>query len=306
MFQKITLDALTVLDAIERKGSFAAAAAELHRVPSALTYTMAKLEDDLGARLFDRSGRRASLTPAGRELLEQGRSLLALAGELERRVQQVAHGWEVELRIAIDITLTAEALLPLIAAFDAERSGTRVRLSYEVLGGTWESVQVGRADLAIGAGGEPANQAGYSVRRMNPIPFLFAVAPTHPLAAEPDPLTPAQIQKHRAIAIADSSRSQPARTHGLLLGQDTLTVPDFAAKVAAQRAGLGVGYLPEPIARDEHDAGRLVIRRVAEPRLESFQYLAWKAGNKGKALAWFLERLDSIACGALMRSRIPA
>ncbi len=304
MFPKLSLDGLTVLDAIERKGSFAAAAAELHRVPSALTYTMARLEEDLGARLFDRSGRRAALTPAGRELVEQGRGLLSLTGELERRVQQVAHGWEVELRIAIDITLTAEALLPLIAEFDGAQSGTRIRLSYEVLGGTWEAVQTGRADLAIGAGGEPLSQAGYSVRRMNPIPFLFAVAPGHPLAAEPEPLAPAQIQKYRAIAVADTSRSQPARSTGLLLGQETLTMPDLAAKVAAQRAGLGVGYLPEPIARDEHDAGRLVIRHVAEPRLESFQYLAWKTANKGKALAWFVERLDAAACGALVRRKV--
>ncbi|MEO8204435.1 MAG: LysR family transcriptional regulator [Betaproteobacteria bacterium] len=303
---KLSLDALVVLEAIDRKGSFAAAAAELHRVPSALTYTMAKLEEGLGARLFDRSGRRAALTPAGRELVDEGRDLLSLAGELERRVQQVARGWEVELRIAIDITLTAEGLLPLVAAFDEEAGGTRVRLAYEVLGGTWDALQSGRADLAIGAGGEPQSQAGFSLRRLDPMPFLFAVSPSHPLAALPEPLTPTQIQSYRAVAIADTSRSQPARSSGLLLGQDILTVPDFAAKVAAQRAGLGVGYLPEAIAHDEHAAGRLVVRNVAEPKVESFQYLAWKSANKGKALAWFLARLDAQECAALVRRRAAA
>ena len=303
---KVSLDALTALDAIERKGSFAAAAAELHRVPSALTYTMAKLEDDLGVKLFDRSGRRAELTPAGRELLDEGRSLLEMAGEMECRVQQVARGWEVELRIAVDVTLRAEALLPLVGLFDQEQSGTRVRLSYEVLGGTWDALQSGRVDLAIGAGGEPVTQAGYSLRRMNPIQFLFAVAPGHALAGAKEPLAPAEIRRYRAVAVGDTSRSQPTRSSGLLLGQDTLTVPDFAAKVAAQRAGLGVGYLPEPIAREEAKAKRLVIKRVAEPKLESFQYLAWRTANKGKALAWFLARLDVAACGELLRSGVPA
>jgi DNA-binding transcriptional LysR family regulator len=306
MGSKLSLDGLTALEAIDRMGSFAAAAAELHRVPSALTYTMAKLEDDLGVKLFDRTGRRAALTPAGRELLGEGRSLLSLAGELERRVQQVARGWEVELRIALDITLDAAALLPLVSEFDAQKSGTRVRLSYEVLGGTWDALQSGRADLSIGAAGEPVSQAGYSSRRMAPLGFLFAVAPSHPLAGVAEPLPPAEIQRHRAIAVADTARTQPARSSGLLLGQDTLTVPDFAAKVAAQRAGLGVGYLPEPIAREEHAAGRLVIKQVAEPKLESFQYLAWKTANKGKALAWFLGRLDGGACNALVRTRIAA
>jgi DNA-binding transcriptional LysR family regulator len=303
---KVSLEALAVLDAIERKGSFAAAAAELHKVPSALTYTMAKLEDDLGVKVFDRSGRRAELTPAGRELLGEGRSLLEMAGEMECRVQQVARGWEVELRIAVDVTLRAEALLPLVATFDGEQSGTRIRLSYEVLGGTWDALQSGRVDLAIGAGGEPMTQSGYSLRRMNPLPFVFAVAPGHPLAGAKEPLPPGEIRRYRAIAIGDTSRSQPSRSSGLLLGQDTLTVPDFPAKVAAQRAGLGVGYLPEPIAREEAKAKRLVIKRVAEPKLESFQYLAWRTANKGKALGWFLARLDAQACGSLFRSGVAA
>ncbi len=149
------------------------------------------------------------------------------------------------------------------------------------------------------------SQAGFSLRRMHPVQFLFAVAPTHPLAEAPEPLPPAEIRRHRAVAVGDTSRSQPPRSSGLLLGQDTLTVPDFTAKVAAQRAGLGVGYLPEPIARDEEKAGRLLIRQVAEPKLEAFQYLAWRTANKGKALAWFLERLDAGACGSLLRSTVP-
>jgi hypothetical protein len=57
----ITLDALEVLDAIDRKGSFAAAANALFRVPSAISYTMQKLEQDLDVVLFQKEGRRATL-----------------------------------------------------------------------------------------------------------------------------------------------------------------------------------------------------------------------------------------------------
>ena len=60
MAPRLSLDALTALDAIARQGSFAAAAKELHRVPSALSYTIQKMEDDLGVRLFDRTARKAS------------------------------------------------------------------------------------------------------------------------------------------------------------------------------------------------------------------------------------------------------
>ncbi len=69
MTMLITLDALQTLDAIERRQSFAAAAEELHRVPSAVSYTINKLEEDLGVELFDRSqsSRTAHQDPVGRD-----------------------------------------------------------------------------------------------------------------------------------------------------------------------------------------------------------------------------------------------
>ncbi|MFB1015408.1 MAG: LysR family transcriptional regulator, partial [Alteromonadaceae bacterium] len=69
MISPITLDALRVLEAIERKKSFAGAADELFRVPSAISYTISKLEDDLAITLFDRSKRKAELTPVGQMIV---------------------------------------------------------------------------------------------------------------------------------------------------------------------------------------------------------------------------------------------
>ena len=76
MHTAITIDALRVLDAIDRRGSFAGAASELFRVPSAISYTVQKLEEDLDVAIFDRTGHRAALTSAGRYLLREGRALL--------------------------------------------------------------------------------------------------------------------------------------------------------------------------------------------------------------------------------------
>src|SRR5690348_836776 len=99
---KLSLDALLVLDTIDREGSFAAAAQALYRVPSAITYTVQKLEQDLKIALFDRSGHRAKLTPAGQMLLQDGRRLLDAAATLEERIQKQASGWESELRIVVN------------------------------------------------------------------------------------------------------------------------------------------------------------------------------------------------------------
>src|SRR5690349_17430134 len=185
---RLSLDALLVLDAIARKGSFAAAAEELHRVPSAITYTVQKLEQDLDVLLFDRSGHRAKLTRAGEELLRDGRYLLRAANDIECRVQRIAKGWETELRIAWNDIIVGERLTPLLEAFYAEASGTRLRLSAEVLGGCWDALFSGRADLVIGAPGDTPPETGAVVRPFGDIPFIFAVSPAHPLAAAEEPV----------------------------------------------------------------------------------------------------------------------
>ena len=86
----LTLEALRVMDAIDRRGSFAAAADELGRVPSALSYTMQKLEEELDVVLFDRSGHRTKFTNVGRMLLERGRVLLEAADKLTTDAEALA------------------------------------------------------------------------------------------------------------------------------------------------------------------------------------------------------------------------
>ena len=80
----------------------AAAARELGMVPSALTYRVRQIEDALDVLLFDRSARRAQLTPAGAELLRAGQYLLDELDAVAQRVKRVATGWEPQLTIATD------------------------------------------------------------------------------------------------------------------------------------------------------------------------------------------------------------
>jgi DNA-binding transcriptional LysR family regulator len=265
-----------------------------------------KLEQDLDVLVFDRRGHRAVLTGPGRALLEDGRRLLRAAGELELRVKRLATGWESEVSVAVDNIIDAAVLMPLAGAFYAEAPGTRLRLAYEVLGGTWDALVAGRADLAVGASGDPPAGGGYAVRRIGRMPFVFAVAPRHPLAAAREPLPVEALQAHRAVAAGDSSRSLPPRSVGLLSGQDVLTVPDIRAKVAAQVAGLGCGWLPEHAAAPEVAAGRLVVKRVDEPPPRSEIVLAWRTGNRGRALEWLVQRLDTPQWRARLLAGVPA
>jgi len=292
----LTLEALQILDAIDRKGSFAGAATELDRVPSALTYSVRKLEEDLDVLLFDRSGHRAKLTSAGQELLTEGRHLLRAAEELEQRVKRTASGWEAELRIVLDNVISFEKMLPIIEAFDKQGSGTRLRISVEVLSGVWEMILGGKADLAIGAvytGPETVRMTGgFRMMPMLSKPWVFAVAPNHPLAKMPDPLTAEQIKRYRAIAVGDTGRAMPNFSTGLLSGQETLTVPSLQAKLQAQLAGLGCGHLPIGLAGPHLASGALIEKQTLDTRQPLSKQIVWRTNGRGKCLKWFLNYLS--------------
>ena len=297
---KISLDALLILDAIDRRGSFAAAAEELFRVPSAITYSVQKLEQDLGIALFDRSGHRAVLTEAGAELLREGRHLLVAAGELESRVKRIASGYEAELRIAVSDLIDMHRLYPIIDAFYQQNCGTRLYLLREVYGGTWDALASGRADLAIGAPSDGPTGGGYLTHLLGTLDFVYAVAPHHPLADKPEPLGQCDIHAHRAIAAADSSRNLPPRTSGILSGQDVFTVPDMQAKLEAHLYGLGGGYLLKNIAARYAAAGQLVIKAVDEPKPDLQFFMAWRSRQPGRSLQWFVEQLKLRSIGDLI------
>lgn len=300
---KLSIEALEVIDAIARKGSFAAAAESLFRVPSALTYTVRKLEEDLGLSLFDRSGHRAILTKAGEELIKEGRHLLEAAQVLESRVKRVATGIETDITIAISDLFSNTAILQALADFYLQDFGTRVKLTREVFGGSWDALITGRADISMGAPGDIPSGGGYATKLIGNLDFVFAVAPQHPLASLKEPLNSQNIIQYRAVAVADSSRNLPPRTAGILTGQDVLTVHNMESKLEAQIMGLGVGYVPKHLALRYAKAGKLIIKTVAESRNIAPTYIAWRNNaNKtsGKAQQWLLKSLEQISLEALM------
>jgi DNA-binding transcriptional LysR family regulator len=298
---KLSLEALQVIDAIDRRGSFAKAGEELHKVPSTISYVVNKLEEDLKVELFVRNGPRIGLTAAGRELLKEGRTLLRAAEELEYRVKRVQSGWETELTVCLDSMFSATALEQDIRDFYEVAPHTRLRFIHETVSGPWEALLDRRADILIGVVGDGPAGGGYVARPVGELDFVFAVSPRHPLAAVEGPITREQMQAHRAIAVADSARVGAPRTVGLLMGQDTLTVPTMQLKYEMQMSAFGFGFLPGPTARAAVARRELVEKQVEEARPPETFYAAWRAGEEGAALAWWAQR--ALAPGVFDRLR---
>ncbi len=298
----LTPDALALVDAIARTGSFAGAARELGKVPSALTYSVRQLEEALDVLLFDRSARHAVLTAAGQELLVEGRRLLMEIDAVANRVKRIATGWESELTIAVDDACARPALYDLIASFQTQKGEegldgrgppTRLRFRTEVLSGTWEALVSGQADLAIGTSSQPPGSS-VACEVMGEQHWLFVVAPSHPLAQLEEPLSAAQISQHRIVTVADTARQLATLTFGVVPGQDVLTLPSLSAKLQAQLRGLGCGWLPEPMVREPLARGQLVTKATYDTRRITLHY-AWRTTGTppAKALSWWLQQLKS-------------
>ena len=320
-----------MMDVIARNGSFAAAARELGKVPSSLTYSVRQLEDALDVLLFDRRSRQAQLTAAGEELLNEGRRLLDQMDAVANRVKRVATGWETQLSIAVDDALSRVTMFELCESFYALNPqgatpksgivappssplplspitrggpGTRLRLHTEVMAGTWEALTSGRADLAIGVSMDHGLAPGVQMKELGAMEFVFAVAPHHALAAADAPISDTELLRHRAVAVADSAQRLTPQTFNLLPGQDVLTVSSMQLKIEAQLRCLGCGFVPEPLAREHITAGRLIVKPVQRTiRLPRFGY-AWRSPANsapgaarmpqlGMALRWWLAQLES-------------
>jgi len=287
----LTPEALGLIDAVHRTGSMAAAARELGVVPSALTYRIRRVEDALDVLLFDRSSRQAKLTEAGKELLREGNRVLNELDAIANRVKRVATGWEPQLTLSVDSIISRSTIMELCEAFFALRPPTRLKLREEALSGTLQALTSGQADLAIGVSLEPGTSQELHSKVLGNTKFVYAVAPHHPLALAPEPITDSMMRAHRVVAVADSVQRGSGVTIGLLGGQDVFTVPGMLAKLDAQMRGLGAGFLPEYLARPHLDAGRLVEKKVSQrPRAVRVSY-AWRAAD-GKALQWWLDQLD--------------
>ena len=299
----LTPDALYMLQTIDATGSFAAAARALNLVPSTLSYRVRQIEEALDVLLYDRNSRQAKPTEAGAELLREATRLLGEIDAVANRVKRVATGWESQFTVALDTIIAKSTVMELCDGFFAQTPPTRLRLRDETLAGTLEALTSGQADLAIGVGPDASAHAGVQTRVLGTVSFVYAVAPHHPLASAPEPLSDATLQTHRAVAVADSVQRGAGLTFGLLHGQDVFTVASMQAKIDAQLRGLGGGNVPLTMAAPYLASGRLVAKRTERAAQQVTVYYAWRAGKgsaQGRALQWWLQQLDSATTRAAL------
>ena len=287
----IPLEALQALDAIDRKGSFAAAAEELFRVPSAITYTIKKLEEQLNIKLFDRNKQRAKLTPTGKLMLEKGREILRQVQQLEAQAQQTETGWESHLRIVVDTIIPCEPFWPLLNELKQQQPWLHIQVIDEALSGSWEALTADRADLIIGVSGDEPAGANCQRHCLGNLHMRLCCSPDHPAAQLAQPINREQLKDFTHIFVNDSASYLPQRNVGLLGIRQTLSVSNLQQKVSALDHGVGISHLPSYLADPMFETGQLVhLDTEAEHSFNPF-YMSWKPSQSGRANDWLREKI---------------
>jgi DNA-binding transcriptional LysR family regulator len=255
---RITLDQWAALVAVVEAGGYAPASRRLHRTQSTVTYTIQKLEEQLGLKVFELKGRRAVLTASGEVLYRRGKALLDDAARLERSAANLAQGWEPEVRFAVDTIFPTWRLLRAMARFGEERPDVRLELIETVLGGTEEALLEGRADFIVGSQ-VPGGFVGDALMHVR---FVCAASPSHPLHALGRPLTLADLREHRHLIVRDSG-ARRSRSGGWL-NERRWTVSNKATQIRAGCMGLGFAWYAEESIRQELESGSLARLPLAD------------------------------------------
>ncbi|MFJ5370330.1 LysR family transcriptional regulator, partial [Bosea sp. CER48] len=255
MLDALSLDQMRMFLAVAESGSFRAAALRLGRVQSAVSHAIARLEDELGIALFDRSGHRPALTAEGKALLANARDVLLRVDAMRARARGLRDGVELELSLTVDVLFPPDLVGIALTEMSHAFPSVAIRLSAEALGGPITALLEQRSQIAIIVG-ESFRDPRIAVEALTSIEMIAVVATSHPLARQAGPLDAAALADHLQIVQFDRSPLTEQRDIGVISPR-TCRVGGQDIKQAMILAGLGWGRLPGWLAAGDLASGRL-------------------------------------------------
>lgn len=289
MFSKSSLE---LLDTVARLGSFTAAADVLHKVPSAISYSVRQVETELGVVLFRRLPRKVALTPAGELFMQEARQLLRQMEELKAQTRRAAHGWQKTLKVTLDNVVKLDRMKPMVEDFYRTFEFAELQINMEVFNGSWEAISQGRADIVIGATSAVPVGGDFEVRDMGVLDWVFVMSPAHPCVRE-QVLTEAFVSQFPAICLDDTSSVLPKRHTGHYPQQRRLLLPNWYSAIECLKNGVGVGYMPRHMAQPLLASGQLVEKRLPDELPLSQCCLVWRKDDNHKLIEWMVNYLGS-------------
>ncbi|MDP9585931.1 UNVERIFIED_ORG: DNA-binding transcriptional LysR family regulator [Burkholderia contaminans] len=237
--------------------SFVAAGRALGISASAVGKTIARLEQSLGVRLFNRTTRRVTLTDEGRHFYERCQRILEDFRDAEATVTASAQRPRGKLRVSLPV-IGYRFLLPVLPEFRQCYPDVELDLDFN---DRMVDVVEGGFDAVIRSG--PLSDSSLMSRRLGPFAFVLCATPAY-LARAGTPAAPHDLEAHDCVRYCFPTTGKlqdwalAARDGTPLKLRTAMTCNNMEALRGAVMAGLGIGYMPDFLARDALDTGALV------------------------------------------------
>nr|WP_232785345.1 MULTISPECIES: LysR substrate-binding domain-containing protein [unclassified Serratia (in: enterobacteria)] len=287
----ISDEALRVVHLVAKYQSITTAAEHLNKVPSAISYTVKKLEESFGVELFLRKGRYIELTPAGEYFVQHSKTILNDLDALRRNTALIHSGVEQELTIAVNNIIPRSAIVEFVCAFELAFPSTRLTIDTAVYNGCWDALYGKRANLVIGAPHAVPSSEGIVSESIGHLEWDFVVGPQHPLAIQVQPLQNTELRQYPAICIRDTAVNFVPQQAWLLEGQKPMFVPDFATAIELIQRNVAIGYVPHHLALPLLNAGSLVKKPMQEHKHATQIFFAARSDGMGKVSRWCMDYL---------------
>lgn len=288
----LNLRDIRALVAVADTGSFTRAAQRLNLSQPALTVQIRRLEEAVGARLFDRNSRNVALTPTGRELLPLLRKSLNDMENVLRDARALGEGGSGTIRLACLPTFAASMLPELIIGMKREVPRVAFQIRDVVASAVNALVRSEEADIGLTGGevADPLLEVLYAG-----VDRLVAVCPRGHALAKKRRIGPADLAREPLVLTAPGISVRAVVDAALGATGETLEIacePTYMmTAVAMVRGGLGVTILPET-AREVRAEPGLVVKAIDHPAFVRPVALIRKKGRTLPAVTeHFVERL---------------
>jgi DNA-binding transcriptional LysR family regulator len=308
MLDAVSLDQLRTFIAAVDEGSFSAASRKLLRSQSVVSETIGNLEDQIGLRLFDRSGRYPKLTAAGSAILGDARGIITGVDLLKARAKGMSAGLEPELSVVVDVFYPIDAITQVAKEFRQKYPGVALRIYVEALGGAIKPVLDGSCSIGI-VGSLPVIPDTLTYERFPGIAFLMVAASDHALSSYRGKIPRGVLAKHTQIVLTDRSELSSGREFGVM-SSATWRLADLFAKHHFLLKGLGWGGMPLHVVRKDLEEGRLSVLPIEDVPPDGLiltMSAVWPTKSPpGPAGRWFVDRLKQIPVEAGKVPKPPA
>ena len=296
MLDSVSLDQLRTFIAAVDAGSFSAASRKLLRSQSVVSEAISNLEDQIGVKLFDRSGHYPKLTAAGSVILADARGIITGVDLMKARAKGMSAGLEPELSVVIDVFYPIDAITQIATEFRQKFPGVALRIYVEALGGAIQPVLDGRCSIGV-VGSLPAIPDTLTYERLQSIAFLMVAARDHALASYRGKIPKDVLRKHTQIVLTDRSELSSGREFGVM-SSATWRLADLFAKHHFLLKGLGWGGMPLHVVRKDLEEGRLSVLPIEDVPPDGLSLTmsgVWQTKSPpGPAGRWFVDRRKQI------------